>query len=746
MVIEMTEESLGAKPTAPHGQRLSQFPRRASVSLHMLGARRSLGGSMARAYKLAQYFRVIPCSYPEQAYCFAACLLKWFRLEAMRQEAYAASMTKSHHPDRHGAGSAPPNIEGELSAPPPLPPPPADTTQPGADEEEGINGNEEQAFTGEREGHNAVTADDAQQPETVGGEEKPKEGGTDNQGLEANDEAKAEQIEGEQEAGSRENSEQDGGSSEEIAPERPIYGAINKPPIAKIQYQNSREKRDTLRLAFSAMKYLSIIEKLLDEITFYSDYPDLKEEEQLVLVLVYDYAMRNFQRRTPLQYDRQLPTMEKYYEYMPNNRLILYPPGGELFKTAEQAVQAMCMRLAAAVARVRVRNQVGSLRLLLPQEWRKSEALAEGMSAYGWYNQLLGKQDIVTGWLKDHGFRRIIAGRLPQPMEYGSDKHCSDVFVFNKADLSTLLDSEVVLQRNLVLQDKSSCLGVHCLLANVQGGEEVLFANCINVYSAVHMEGLIGNKFPLIQPVPQIRCIRNLKEDEDIRLTTKMGSKVIKATSEEFLSMEFHGEKNKSIRHIFIEASDTRSSVIDPVGFLEVENDDVNILRDMWTPPGHPSKEARKVDFINKTAAMLRHALKFSGVRTVTLLSHSEDPDETDVMVARVIDITNRALLKEAESIAASSRGATTGTAFNPQVPVFPGLQEEREALEAGKPTIIMKNNSIRVPASREANGFYLVILNKEQILLKSPDEMRQESDGTARTRDKGGRARSRKR
>ncbi|KAF8563265.1 hypothetical protein P879_11741 [Paragonimus westermani] len=58
-------------------------------------------GSMARAYKLAQYFRIIPCIYSEQIFCFAACLLKWFRLEVMRQEAVAATLVKGHHTDRH---------------------------------------------------------------------------------------------------------------------------------------------------------------------------------------------------------------------------------------------------------------------------------------------------------------------------------------------------------------------------------------------------------------------------------------------------------------------------------------------------------------------------------------------------------------------------------------------------------------------------------------------------------------------
>ncbi|KAF6775343.1 Methyltransferase NSUN7 [Paragonimus kellicotti] len=576
--------------------RQSVAHRPGSFTVNARPSKRSIG-SMARAYKLAQYFRIIPCFYSEQIFCFAACLLKWFRLEAMRQEALAATMVKGHHADRHATAGGP---SGGLSDAMSLKAPSIDVDDASKLLSEGI-----------KESHNlappmlgapqpTTEMDTELEPKTARETEEYSVGlkphPSDRDGIESGQEE-----------------ERTGSSYEERnnAPDRPIYGSTTKSVLTKIVYANARERRDTYRLAFSTMKYYDILQKLLDEITFFMEYPDLKDEEYLVFVLAYDYAMRNFQRRVSLPHERSLPTPERYFEYMPNNnRLILYPPGGELFKTAETAVQSMCMRMAAAVARVRVRSQVGSLRLLLPEEWRTSEQLAEVMPTYGWYNQLLGKQDIVTGWLKDHGFRRIMAGRLPQPLEYASDKHCSDVFIFNRADVSTLLDSEIVTQKNLVLQDKSTCLGVHCCLSNVAGGEEVLFVNCINVYCAVHMEGLIGNKFPLIQPVPQIRCIRALKEDEDTRLITKMGSKVIKASTEEFLSLEPNNEKNKSIRHIFIEANDTRSAVVNPIGFIEVEADDLNILRDMWTPPGNTAKDTRRGEMINKTSVLLKHALK----------------------------------------------------------------------------------------------------------------------------------------
>ncbi|KAG5450939.1 putative methyltransferase nsun7 [Clonorchis sinensis] len=698
---------VAASNTLVNMQRFSGTQHQGSFSLNMRSSRKSVTGSMARAYKLAQYFRVLPCLYSEQIFCFAACLLKWFRLESTRQEALAASLVKGHHGDRQmvgvgqGGGS---DIQLQKHS---------------EDQDEPIEG---------FESHNREPIVQAVEPIDDEGEQG-------NKLNEAMDELPGEgqlptEAEGEEVAEdepTRSSDEQD------VLVERPIYGNLNKSVLTRINYANARERRDTYKLAFSTMKYFSILDKLLEEIAFFLEYPDLKDEEYLVLVLAYDYAMRNFQRRVPLPNDRQLPTPERYFEYLPNNRLVLYPAGNELFTVAEAAVQAMCMRLAAAVARVRVRNQVGSLRLLLPEEWRSSEQMAEVMPTYGWYNQLLGKQDIVTSWLKDHGFRRIMAGRMPQPLEYASDRHCSDVFVFNKADVSNLLDSEIVQQKNLVLQDKSSCLGVHCCLANVTGGEEVLFVNCINVFSPVHMEGLIGNKFPLIQPVPQVRVIRQLKEEEDSRLTMKMGSKVIKASTEEFLSVEPNSEKQKSIRHIYIESSDSRSAVVNPVGFLEVEADDLSILKDMWTPPGNASKESRRMEMINKSSSLLRHALKFAGVRTVTFLSHSQDPDETDGLVAKVVDATNRLLLKEAEAIAASVRSAPTGTAFNPHVPTFPGLQEERDAYDAGKPSIITKNKTIRVPPSQETNGFYIVILHKEQILLKSADELRQEADQAGR-------------
>ena len=47
---------------------------------------------------------------------------------------------------------------------------------------------------------------------------------------------------------------------------------------------------------------------------------------------------------------------------------------------------------------------------------------------------------------------------------------------------------------------------------------------------------------------------------------------VVKMSNED-LQLEAAGDKNRTLRHIIIEASDSRSGVVNPVHFLEVENE-----------------------------------------------------------------------------------------------------------------------------------------------------------------------------
>uniref|UniRef100_A0A5K3EHU4 Nardilysin-like n=1 Tax=Mesocestoides corti TaxID=53468 RepID=A0A5K3EHU4_MESCO len=257
--------------------------------------------------------------------------------------------------------------------------------------------------------------------------------------------------EGEDEEEDEEDEEEKGEEMEEPAQQAdtdPLTPALTKPCVLRIPFADTTEKRLAYNLAFSAMKYVSILERILDEVGFYGEYPDLREEEYLVLVTLYDYTARSYQLRTKTEADTEVlaPDENEPRPAKLAGRMFLHPPTSEFFQAVEKAVIEMSVHFAASVARIRVKEQVGSLRLLLPEDWRKAENLAENMPFYAWYNQLLGKSEVVLTWLKENNFTKV-KGRLPNQTEYAEDEHCPDAFVFNTADRAVILESQIVRDR-----------------------------------------------------------------------------------------------------------------------------------------------------------------------------------------------------------------------------------------------------------------------------------------------------------
>ncbi|BHF72704.1 hypothetical protein SprV_0401577300 [Sparganum proliferum] len=718
------------KSAQPATKGSSEFSVMAAASADKKSAENQ-AGTNTKVNKLAQYFRILPCPYTQQIFCYAACILKWFKLEKDRQEALAAALeaAKQRKPSSQAqeetpaegegdeqrapadggeeatdaapaADEQPVPAEGEASVPTDAPPPATTDDQPPADGEPPPAA---EAPPPEAPGDDAAPATEGGE----GGAEPPADGAQEGAPAESAPAAPA-----------------------DVSEDKGPSVALTKPPILRVSYTDSTEKRLAWNLAFNAMKYYNILDKILDEVSFYSEYPDYKEEEFLVLVTLFDYTSRNYQRRTKSDADIELlpppENEERPAKYA--GRVYVYPPTTDMFQEIEKAIMAVSVHFAASVARIRVKEQVGSLRLLLPQEWREAENHADVMPIYAWYNQLLGKQEIVTTWLKNNNFQKV-NGRLPRQSEYTTDEYCSDVFVFNNADRAKLAESQIVRDKNLVIQDRSHLVVLHAVLSHVGAGEEVLIANTTSPWWGVHLEGLLANKFPTVQPVPQIRVSRQAKEDEDPKFLTKAGSKSTKMLSDDFLTLGPPTEPYKNVRHVILEASDTRSGVCSPVDYIECENDEMAVLKDMWTPPGTPQKETKKLELIQRTTALLKHALKFNQARTVTFVSHSVHDEETTILAQKTMEYSNRTLVREAEAAVAPKK-ITSAPAFVMRLPIMQIFTEAKDALDSGQPSVVLPSSAVRFPPSDESNGFFFCIFKKEAVLLKQDEEEEQDAEG----------------
>ncbi|KAM7540195.1 hypothetical protein Aperf_G00000040417 [Anoplocephala perfoliata] len=666
---------------------------------------KALTARRQRTSKLAQYLRILPCPYSQQIFCYAAALLRWFRAEQQRVDMLAQLLETQKRGHAKGKRDT---DDGKFAD---------DENEEEGEEEEGRDEKEEDKEQKDVDDE-AVQSKVAVISEVHKRIDKQNINSTAHDVEEENEEGKEEEEEGEEEK-----EEEEGKTGQKALPLEALTHSMMKPCVLRIPFANNTEKRLAYSLAFSSMKYYTILDKIIDEVGFYGEYPDMREEEYLVLVTLYDYTARNFQRRTSTSEDTDVPPRDERDTKSPKflGRTFIYPPTSKIFQEVEAAVIAMCVHFAAAVARTRVKQQVGSLRLLLPEEWREAETKAEKMPFYGWYNQLLGKSEIVLTWLRENNFTRI-KGRMPAEKEFADDEDCPDVFVFNITDRATVVESPIVRDRFLVIQDRSNLFALHCLLSFIGPGEEVMLVNHPNSFNGIHLEGLLMNKFPTVTPVPTIRLVRQPKENEDVKLIPRCGCKSTRIITDDFLFLNPYAEAYKGVRHIVIDSTDMKTGIVNPIDYIDFENEDLAIFRDMWTPNDNPQKMEKRLELLSKNEAYLKHALKFNQARTVLFLSHSEDPEETEGMVQKCMEFTNRALQREAQSaVPTSKQKPTTTPAFVPRLPTgIPSIALPDDTLvgvTVSSP-FITTSGFIRFKPTNNYNGFFIACLKKEVTCL----------------------------
>ncbi|KAM3185017.1 hypothetical protein ACTXT7_007228 [Hymenolepis weldensis] len=383
----------------------------------------------------------------------------------------------------------------------------------------------------------------------------------------------------------------------------------------------------------------------------------------------------------------------------------------------EAAVVTMSVHFSAAIARIRVKEQVKSLRLLLPTEWRDAESKAENMPFYGWYNLLLGMSEIVLAWLKENNFTRV-RGRLPAALEFADDEDCPDAFIFNHADRATIMESPIVRDQFLIIQDKSNLFVLQCLMSFIGAGEEVVLVNQPNSLCGIHLESLLMNRFPYVSPVPKIRIVRSIKENEDPKLITKCGCKSTRLITDDFLSLNPNAESHRGIRHIIFESTDMKSGVVNPIDYIDFENEDLSMLKDMWTRNDDPRKVTKRQALLRDNEAYLKHALRFSQARTVIFISHSEDPEETEEMVHKCMEYTNRTIQREILSAVPSSKlppASTPGFVLRlpTDIPSIRGVDHSLNISFSSSP-IVTPSGCIRFKSTKNYNGFFIACLKKE--------------------------------
>uniref|UniRef100_A0A8V5FKM0 Uncharacterized protein n=1 Tax=Melopsittacus undulatus TaxID=13146 RepID=A0A8V5FKM0_MELUD len=248
------------------------------------------------------------------------------------------------------------------------------------------------------------------------------------------------------------------------------YVGDSAPPV--LAFKDVYSQRLSYELAFNALKYQDLLEEMLLDSCIYPCHLIPDELTSLLVVMLYDLQDRKFQAREISDEDE--PVLVNMFFCS--------------FKT----------KLAAALARYRIKHDAPSIEYVLPETIRKQHQRASALPLCVWINTFKISPEDVFRDLKEKGFAKVESVSDLDHYTYGVDQHCGDVLVFPSSLREELLNLDLFADSKLLLQDKSRSLAVHAAQAQLNSGDDIIVAHVDSHLTIAHLSVLTNHSMSTI--------------------------------------------------------------------------------------------------------------------------------------------------------------------------------------------------------------------------------------------------------
>ncbi|UJR27109.1 hypothetical protein I4U23_008408 [Adineta vaga] len=458
--------------------------------------------------------------------------------------------------------------------------------------------------------------------------------------------------------------------------------------VPKIDYASDKQKRRTLKLAFSVLRYQKVIEELLDETQFFSNFPDLKDETSLVSTILYDYLSRKFQPRdVPVDVDDK--------EDLSNN--------DQLVTTIEYAILQERTHLAAALARNRIKSQALSLEDLLPENVREVQQHSAELPVYAWVNLIkTDMETVIETFENDENMKRVKSIHDVDKRAFCTDYHCSNLLIFHYSQKHRFANHRLVRDHHLYLQDKSSCIAAHTV--------RKLITRKDNICLAYVSGGLLLQLLLVLTEELESKIYAfGSRTDENVReilakiKTLGVSEKRVKLFKERFSDVNFDEINMENCKVILCNPPDTRSALIQPLEFLYNEGEDVTLLKHFSQPT---ENKGFIRECIQREAAYMRQALRYTLAKAIVYVTFSKNRSEND-------DIVHSTINEQNEQRTQQKKENGVYKISPPVLPIQFGFRNEHMS-------ILRHGTFIQFESSQKMNGVFVAVLLRERERRRS--------------------------
>ncbi|XP_062334988.1 putative methyltransferase NSUN7 isoform X1 [Osmerus eperlanus] len=352
-------------------------------------------------------------------------------------------------------------------------------------------------------------------------------------------------------------------------------------------------------------------------------------------------------------------------------------------------------KLAASLARCRVKQDLVSISCLLSDQVRTKQRRARTLPLYAWVNTFQSSVDEVCEVLHSWCVCEVGGVSTLEGCVYCHDPLGPDMLVFPAQLITLLQNCHLTKKHTLNIQDRSVCLAACALRPLLSKDSDVLVVGSFSALTLAHIA------------VRASACSARVlvcggehsptQREQMQRVLAQMDIKNVRVLSEDFRGLDQSDSRFQRLKVILILPQCSSSALHDPVETLLSEHGDCDLLQDLSKGEGSVSQN-RIHALMTRQTQDLTHALSFPKVQAVVYCTRSVYPEENELLVKRVLEkaVTHHKLLPYKLSGPVLSEGSGS---------------------EVGRDTT--REKFFKVEPSEHTNGCFIALLAREADPVK---------------------------
>ncbi|XP_061575177.1 putative methyltransferase NSUN7 [Cololabis saira] len=407
---------------------------------------------------------------------------------------------------------------------------------------------------------------------------------------------------------------------QQLRPEKPAthqllqYGKKTDMPAVESGDKAAREQ--AYQLAFNTLKYQDLLEDVIRDSCFNTSQHIGSDLLPLAMVMLFDFQDRKFLLRKRPAKEGQEVIQE--------------------VKELENSLQKWKTKLAASLARFRVKQNLRSVSLFLTDSVRTKQHRAKSLPVYAWINTRMASVDEVCDTLRSAGLSEAESMTDLTESTFSRDPLCPDTLVFPQHLHAAIQHSPLSTTHVLNIQDRSVCVAVSVLQPLLFEKGDVLVAGSFSAVTAAHIAVVSAARSGRVLVCGADHSPSQVQEMQEQH--AQMDIENVEVLSEAFCDLKEWDASVERLKVIIVLPRCSSSALSDPVAVMHSEHGDWDLLPDL----SHGSVSKSKLQALtSQQKRLLEHALTFSKVQTVVYCTRSVYPEENEQLVGKALEKTH---------------------------------------------------------------------------------------------------------